>query len=273
MVTSLNKNASKSSPTKRETTRRDESDEISSRQNVVRDLYGTLNTKSMLVKEVRLDCRKGDYLNNLIEKIMRLFIEHNISKDDEESLLRKYKWETRVKRGEKEKNDTKLKGFCWIGVDEGYSDGLANLTNLKKYGYNSLNDVVKRINNVKEKEERRWITSYWEVGYRFCNGIENGYKWINRLLGSGLFVFEFGISIEMGYKCFYGRGVGDEEVVVGEGVVVTFSSLEILTNSCVGGIMVILIFLEGLEEEALVEFMVELFEESDKKNEMYGLFN
>ncbi|GJT04078.1 hypothetical protein Tco_0838540 [Tanacetum coccineum] len=45
-------------------------------------------------------------------------------------------------------------------------------------------------------------------------------------------------------------GVGDEEVVVGEGVVVTSSSLEMLTNNCLGGIMVSLIFLEGLEEEA-----------------------
>ncbi|GKE21535.1 hypothetical protein Tco_1433047 [Tanacetum coccineum] len=36
-----------------------------------------------------------------------------------------------------------------------------------------------------------------------------------------------------------------------------------------------LIFLEGLEEEASVEFMVELFEEDedDKKNEKDGLFN
>ncbi|GJY05464.1 hypothetical protein Tco_0371404 [Tanacetum coccineum] len=70
-------------------------------------------------------------------------------------------------------------------------------------------------------------------------------------------------------------GVGDEEVVVREGVVVTSSSLEMLTNSCVGGIMVSLIFLEGLEEEALVEFMVELFEEDEdgRKNEKDGLFN
>ncbi|GKB59279.1 hypothetical protein Tco_0915465 [Tanacetum coccineum] len=45
-------------------------------------------------------------------------------------------------------------------------------------------------------------------------------------------------------------GVKDEEVVVGEGVVVTSSSLEMLTNSCLRGIMVSLIFLEGLEEEA-----------------------
>ncbi|GJV83670.1 hypothetical protein Tco_1523568 [Tanacetum coccineum] len=52
-------------------------------------------------------------------------------------------------------------------------------------------------------------------------------------------------------------GVGDEEVVVGEGVVVTSSSLEMLTNSCLEGIMVNLIFLKGFEEEALVEFMVD----------------
>ncbi|GJS14233.1 hypothetical protein Tco_0408705 [Tanacetum coccineum] len=51
--------------------------------------------------------------------------------------------------------------------------------------------------------------------------------------------------------------VRDEEVIVGEGVVVTSSSLEMLTNSCLGGIMVSLIFLEWLEEEALVEVMVE----------------
>ncbi|GJW96492.1 hypothetical protein Tco_0178300 [Tanacetum coccineum] len=71
-------------------------------------------------------------------------------------------------------------------------------------------------------------------------------------------------------------GVGDEEVYVGEGVVVTSSSLEMLTKSCLGGIMVSLIFLEGLEEEeALVEFMVELFEEYEdgKKNEKDCLFN
>ncbi|GJZ07468.1 hypothetical protein Tco_1040403 [Tanacetum coccineum] len=70
------------------------------------------------------------------------------------------------------------------------------------------------------------------------------------------------------------RGIGDEEVFVGEGMVVTSSSLEMLTNSCLGGI-ISLIFLEGLEEEALVEFMVELFEEDEdgKKNENDGLFN
>ncbi|GJR27582.1 hypothetical protein Tco_1103814 [Tanacetum coccineum] len=51
-------------------------------------------------------------------------------------------------------------------------------------------------------------------------------------------------------------GVGDEEVVVGEGVVVISSSLDMLTNNYLRGIMVSLIFLEGLDEEALVEFMI-----------------
>nr|GEW17973.1 hypothetical protein [Tanacetum cinerariifolium] len=78
-------------------------------------------------------------------------------------------------------------------------------------------------------------------------------------------------------KAFDGsfRGVGDDEVVVGEGVVVTSSSLEMLTNNCLGGIMVSLIFFEGLEEEALVEFMVEWFEEDEdgKKNRNDDLFN
>nr|GEX28796.1 hypothetical protein [Tanacetum cinerariifolium] len=69
--------------------------------------------------------------------------------------------------------------------------------------------------------------------------------------------------------------VRDEEVVVGGGVVVTSSSLEMLTNSYLGWIMISFIFLEGLEEEALVEFMVKLFEEDEdgKKNEKDGLFN
>ncbi|GKB39339.1 hypothetical protein Tco_0884281 [Tanacetum coccineum] len=43
---------------------------------------------------------------------------------------------------------------------------------------------------------------------------------------------------------------GEEDVVMGEGVVVTYSSLEMLTNSYLGRIMVSLIFLEGLKEEA-----------------------
>ncbi|GJY42856.1 hypothetical protein Tco_0431069 [Tanacetum coccineum] len=45
-------------------------------------------------------------------------------------------------------------------------------------------------------------------------------------------------------------GEGEEDVVMGEGVVVISSPQEMLINSCLGGIMVSLIFLEGLEEEA-----------------------
>ncbi|GJR13879.1 hypothetical protein Tco_0796531 [Tanacetum coccineum] len=70
-------------------------------------------------------------------------------------------------------------------------------------------------------------------------------------------------------------GVRDEEVVVGEGVVVISSSLDMLTNSYLGGIMVSLIFLEGLDEEALVEFMVEWCEEDedDDRSGEDDLFN
>ncbi|GJS67797.1 hypothetical protein Tco_0682362 [Tanacetum coccineum] len=70
-------------------------------------------------------------------------------------------------------------------------------------------------------------------------------------------------------------GVRDEEVVVGEGVVVISSSLDMLTNSCLGGIMVSLIFLKGLDEEALVEFMVEWCEEDedDDRSGEDDLFN
>nr|GEU55566.1 hypothetical protein [Tanacetum cinerariifolium] len=71
------------------------------------------------------------------------------------------------------------------------------------------------------------------------------------------------------------EGVRDEEVFVGEGVVVISSSLDMLRNSCLGGIMVSLIFLEGLDEEALVEFMVEWCEgyEDEDRNEEDDLFN
>ncbi|GJY05823.1 hypothetical protein Tco_0371763 [Tanacetum coccineum] len=63
-------------------------------------------------------------------------------------------------------------------------------------------------------------------------------------------------SVDVVFDGAFGR-VRDEEVVVGEGVVVISSSLDMLTNNCLGGIMVSLSFLEGLDEEALVEFMVE----------------
>ena len=52
-------------------------------------------------------------------------------------------------------------------------------------------------------------------------------------------------------------GDGDRDFVMGEGVVVSSSSLERSTKSCLGGMMVSLIFLEGFEEEACVEAMDE----------------
>ncbi|GJS61950.1 MAK10-like protein [Tanacetum coccineum] len=50
-------------------------------------------------------------------------------------------------------------------------------------------------------------------------------------------------------------GDGEEDFVIGEGVVVSSSSLDMSTKSCLGGMMVSLIFLEGLEEDAWVEAM------------------
>ncbi|GJZ11046.1 hypothetical protein Tco_0545805 [Tanacetum coccineum] len=50
-------------------------------------------------------------------------------------------------------------------------------------------------------------------------------------------------------------GDGDEDFVIGEGVVVSSSSLVKSTKSFLGGMMVSLTFLEGLEEEATVEAM------------------
>nr|GEW02031.1 retrovirus-related Pol polyprotein from transposon TNT 1-94 [Tanacetum cinerariifolium] len=71
------------------------------------------------------------------------------------------------------------------------------------------------------------------------------------------------------------RGVGDEEFFVGEGVVVISSSLDMLTNSFLREIIVSLIFLEGLDKEAFVEFMIEWCEEDedDDRNEYDDLFN
>ncbi|GJV88739.1 hypothetical protein Tco_1532677 [Tanacetum coccineum] len=50
-------------------------------------------------------------------------------------------------------------------------------------------------------------------------------------------------------------GDGEEDFVMGEYVVVSSSSLDRSTKSCLGGIMVSLIFLEGLEEEVYVDAM------------------
>ncbi|GJY00636.1 hypothetical protein Tco_0357654 [Tanacetum coccineum] len=50
-------------------------------------------------------------------------------------------------------------------------------------------------------------------------------------------------------------GDGEEDFVMGEGVVVSSFSLDRSTKSYLCGIMVSLIFLEGLEEEACVDAM------------------
>ncbi|GJT28007.1 hypothetical protein Tco_0908282 [Tanacetum coccineum] len=48
-------------------------------------------------------------------------------------------------------------------------------------------------------------------------------------------------------------GDGDEDFVIGEGVVVSSSSWVKSTKSFLGGMMMSLIFIKGLEEEAWVE--------------------
>ncbi|GJS53383.1 hypothetical protein Tco_0626745 [Tanacetum coccineum] len=50
-------------------------------------------------------------------------------------------------------------------------------------------------------------------------------------------------------------GDGEEDFVMGEGVVVSSFSLERSIKTCLGGIMISLIFLEGLKEEACVDAM------------------
>ncbi|GKG55681.1 hypothetical protein Tco_0574575, partial [Tanacetum coccineum] len=50
-------------------------------------------------------------------------------------------------------------------------------------------------------------------------------------------------------------GYGEENFVMREGVVVSSSSLDRSTKSCLGRMMVSLIFLEGLEKEACVDAM------------------
>ncbi|GJV82602.1 MAK10-like protein [Tanacetum coccineum] len=57
-----------------------------------------------------------------------------------------------------------------------------------------------------------------------------------------------------GLSCVFG-GDGEEDFVMREGVVVSSSSLDMFTKSYLGGMMVSLIFLEGLEEDAWVEAM------------------
>ncbi|GKC78205.1 hypothetical protein Tco_1128979, partial [Tanacetum coccineum] len=82
--------------------------------------------------------------------------------------------------------------------------------------------------------------------------------------------------------CSQAKGSKVEERLVYERMKVKFEALienkkmyYLGLRSCLGGIMVNLIFLKGLEEEALVEFRVELFEEDEdgKKNKNDALFN
>ncbi|GKD06888.1 hypothetical protein Tco_1186573, partial [Tanacetum coccineum] len=64
-----------------------------------------------------------------------------------------------------------------------------------------------------------------------------------------------GVSFEEGVFDGAFSGDGEEDFVMGEGVVVSSSSLDMFTKSCLGGMMVSLILLEGLGEEAWVESM------------------
>nr|GEW37020.1 hypothetical protein [Tanacetum cinerariifolium] len=117
-------------------------------------------------------------------------------------------------------------------------------------------DEKKRLNHLKQDQE--------EEHPKCCQA--KGSKDEEKLVHLKM-VVKFKVLIEKKRMCYLGlmrfdwwmlvfdgafRGVGDEEVVVREGVVMTSSSLEMLTNICLGGIMVSLIFLEGLEEYALV---------------------
>ncbi|GJR30008.1 hypothetical protein Tco_1106240 [Tanacetum coccineum] len=141
-------------------------------------------------------------------------------------------------------------------------------------------DEKKRLDHLKQDQEMLVIKIFSERkkvfrGEKKCEKIRAKRSDFQQGIEQLLYMQEIQQEgLDVGFDGAY-RGVGDEEVVVGEGVVVTSSSLEMLTNSCLGGIMVSLIFLEGLEEEALVEFMVEMCEEDEdsRKNEKDGLFN
>ncbi|GJW24560.1 hypothetical protein Tco_0038371 [Tanacetum coccineum] len=99
---------------------------------------------------------------------------------------------------------------------------------------------------------------------------------LSKLLQMGT-VAEYRNDFEMLINRVTGISCWSEEVIGGEKIVWwwTSSSLDMLTNSYLGGIIVSLIFLEGLDEEALVEFMVEWCEEDedDDKSGEDDLFN
>ncbi|GJZ05002.1 hypothetical protein Tco_0538277 [Tanacetum coccineum] len=122
-------------------------------------------------------------------------------------------------------------------------------------------DEKKRLDHLKQDQTRLLIRRFSERKKRIQRSSAGGPGGPRYIWGPPIFDGAFG-------------GVGDE-VVVGEGVVRFSSSFVRSTNSCFGGMMVSLIFLKPWEEEALVESMVEGFEEDedDKKSEKDGLFN
>nr|GEU55875.1 origin of replication complex subunit 1A-like [Tanacetum cinerariifolium] len=174
-----------------------------------------------------------------------------------------------------------LKGYTIDRCFEiiGYPPGFKRNPNLKPV--NNLNN-----NNRSNVETRRGLNSLHgddfdvveglevqEEHPRCCQSKDSNDK---EKLVHGKMVVKFKVLSERKRMCSLDLIiVGDEEVVVAEGVVVISSSLDMLTNSCLGGIMVSLIFLEGLEEEAFVEFMVEWCEEdeNDDRNKEDDLFN
>nr|GEW06194.1 hypothetical protein [Tanacetum cinerariifolium] len=85
--------------------------------------------------------------------------------------------------------------------------------------------------------------------------IKKGIGWLRRGC-----VIKGGVSLDdvcLVDEVFDGEfgGDGEEDFVMREDVVVSSSSLDRSTKSCLGGIMVSLIFLKGLKEEACVDAM------------------
>ncbi|GJX29236.1 hypothetical protein Tco_0237315 [Tanacetum coccineum] len=98
----------------------------------------------------------------------------------------------------------------------------------------TLSGVMKEFKGVVEKV-RQWRRSWRNIH----DIIKKGIGWLRRecvIRGRS-----FDDAFDGGWK---------EDFVIGEGVVVLSSLLVRSTKSCLGGIMVSLIFLEGLKEEA-----------------------
>ncbi|GJW29842.1 putative reverse transcriptase domain-containing protein [Tanacetum coccineum] len=106
--------------------------------------------------------------------------------------------------------------------------------------------VIKRFRETKKVFRERKKSEKIHAKRKYDFGVELGLRAVEEevvpkvddvSLVDGVFDGEFG-------------GDGEKDVVMGEGVVVSSSSLEMLTKSCLDEMMVSLIFLEGLEEEA-----------------------